>query len=311
MIKKTLASLLSILLITVSCGFAANVSTEPANYGNFTLEGNCTISNSTFVGNCTTFTESDVIVETTVLNPENLISFEILGGLLDYYIVDLSNYTEEDEIDLVSLEEAANTTDSIVIVQDPLNGTYSFIDTNANATPCDTTGCNDNSTPCNDSSCNDNSTIINPIGDNSTIIDIIGNNSTIVTTDGFAYPNMTQLISFIGTDTTDMAGLSDSESTMQLALSATNTYKFHNQIVLLIFSNGQTFAVNRFILSDGSFVYVDCSKPYGMSTVSQNIDRVLSLEEGKPIVATSLYQNGVTYTYPPVAVSSCIALWNV
>lgn len=139
----------------------------------------------------------------------------------------------------------------------------------------------------------------------------VNSNATIVDNSGFVNPTYSQLISFLANDNTDLKALPDNEATVQLAKSAT-TAKYHNQIMLLIFGNGQTYAVNRFILNDNSFVYVDNSKTAGfLNDGTHAMDRILIVLRDKPITYISPYQTDIVYTYPTTSVSYGIKLWSI
>jgi hypothetical protein len=135
-------------------------------------------------------------------------------------------------------------------------------------------------------------------------------NNTLVNNGDFVRPSLSQLVSFLANDNTDSLALPDNTAVVQLAKNAC-TNKYHNQIVLLVFSNGQVYAVNRFQLNDGTFAYVDSAQLTGIPNGTQNMDRLLSVHRSLPVTATSPYQATAVYNYPTVNMMYGIPMWSI
>jgi hypothetical protein len=130
-------------------------------------------------------------------------------------------------------------------------------------------------------------------------------NSTLI------YPTYDQLISFLDNDNTDMNSLSDNQAAVSLAKAAIQA-NYHNQIVLLVFNNSQVYMVNRFMLTDGSFAYVDDAAAPGVSNDgTYQMDRLLTIYSGQTIIARSPYNDNVKYIYPATIVENCIPFWKI
>jgi hypothetical protein len=160
--------------------------------------------------------------------------------------------------------------------------------------------------------------VLSDIVSNGTAIVLDNNiygNSTVVynkTSDSLTYPSLSQLTTFLVDDNTDKLNLQDKESVKKLAGNAV-TKGYHAQILLIQFKNGQLFAINRFKLSDGTFIYVDCSQLKGIETNPNisNLDRILSVKNNQPITAISLTDQNVSYVYPDSRVDYETPFWSV
>jgi hypothetical protein len=150
-------------------------------------------------------------------------------------------------------------------------------------------------TPSNNNSCNDNTTVVYNMS-----------------TGNLIYPSRNQVIEFLNKDNTDTLNLPDNASVTQLAANAV-TYGFHTQILVIQFWNGQLFSVNCFRLNDGSFMYVDCSKLTGVENMQNttSLDRILNIENDKPITAMGLTNNSISFTYPNSQVYCETPFWKV
>ena len=173
-----------------------------------------------------------------------------------------------------------------------------------------------NSTTCADNSCTQtNDTCLNGICNNISTCPTGNCNSTSTCANcDLIYPTNDQLMQFLSNDTTDMANLADDEATKQLASNAVNNNKFHTQILLIVFNNGQLFAVNRFRLADGNFVYVDCSKPLGIENNTgcvNRLDRIINVKNNIAITGNVLCDQNLSVSYPTSTVEYAVPMWSV
>jgi hypothetical protein len=234
-----------------------------------------------------TLTEDDIIVDASI---DDIGSDSVSdANTIDVPVTDNSTSDTQANSTTVSLTDAKSNsivTNAKVVINNPIDSTKKII-YGGTSPQCKTV-----------------TTITPETGGNST------GNSTIINNGDFILPTFSQLVSFLANDNTDALALPDNESVVQVAKSAC-VNKYHNEIVLLVFSNGQVYAVNRFALSDGTFAYVDCAKLVGVSSGTQNMDRILSVHRNTAVTAMSPYQASVVYNYPTINMMYGIPMWSI
>jgi hypothetical protein len=218
---------------------------------------------------------------------------------------------------IMPLSDAVACTKNVITQKTVIIDNASCANTTYDDTPCNTitsTTCTPTTTynaPVN--TCNQNNTVtstdymIPTTGINS---NCTTGNCTNMDNSDFKCPTYEQLVNFLTNDHTDLEALPDNQAAEKLAKSATEN-KLHNQIVILVFGNEQTFSVNRFPLSDGTYAYIDCSKPSGFTGNDATImDRIINVHRNMPITGKSLSSN-VAYSYPLAVVEYGIPMWSI
>lgn len=283
MIKLKFAVIFIIAILATSVLGIATLYSSEINIGNFQrIDKN--ISNP--ADSMATLTEDDIIVDASV---DDMGSNVPDTSTIDVPVTDTSINDASVNSTTMSLDEAKSNsivTNSKIVINNPVDSTKQII-YGGTSPQCKTV-----------------TTITPETGGNST------SNSTIINNDDFVLPTFAQLASFLVNDNTDALALPDNTSVVQVAKNACAN-KFHNEIVVLVFSNGQVYAVNRFPLNDGTFAYVDCAKLAGVSSGTQNMDRILSVHRNVAVTATSPYQASVVYNYPTINMIYGIPMWSI